>query len=253
MDLRKLSNENMRQHSTGKCELFISRRMYLNHMPQRAFRFPDKKCTTLALQLFEFESSKVSGPGSSRKKLTDVMWTVSDVKSSLGLTSDEERDFNRLLRHLLKENQLMRIPGAVDGNDAYISRTAETLRLVGHTYEYWNRGRPGVDAVRWEIVPKVIPVRNIEPEDFMQHVIHAVTDASSDQSATELGDAIRETISGIVSYFRDKEGFLIQSFQNSNLMQRFTAFVMHSDMEKADQFWWLVWAPVRRWRSCFHH
>ena len=24
----------------------------------------------------------------------------------------------------------------------------ETLRLVGHTYEYWNRGRPGVDAVR---------------------------------------------------------------------------------------------------------
>ena len=192
--------------------------MHLYYMPQRVFRFPDKKCTALALQLFEFESSKVSGPGSSRKKLTDVMWTVSDIKSSLGLTLDEERDFNRLLRHMLKENQLMRIPGAVGGNDAYISRTAETLRLVGHTYEYWNRGRPGVDAVRWEIVPKVIPVRDIEPEDFTQHVIQAVTDASgSNQSDTELGEAIRETISGIVSYFRDNEGILHPKFSKFQL------------------------------------
>ena len=147
--------------------------MYFVGMPQRAFRFPDKKCTTLLSSCLSLNPQGIR-PRFFQEKLTDVMWTVSDVKSSLGLTSDEERDFNvGLLRHLLKENQLMRIPGAVDGNDAHISRTAETLRLVGHTYEYWNRGRPGVDAVRWEIVPKVMSVRNIEPEDFMQHVIHA--------------------------------------------------------------------------------
>ena len=109
-------------------------------MPQRAFRYLDKECTQIALQLFEFEASRVAGPGSSRKKLTDVMWTVSEVRGAMRLNDGEERVFNRLLRHLLKENQLMRIPEAVDGNDAYISRTAETLRLVGHTYEYWNRG-----------------------------------------------------------------------------------------------------------------
>jgi hypothetical protein len=175
-------------------------------MSQRAFRYPDKMCTSLALQLFEFEASKVAGPGSSRRKLTDVMWTVSEVKDAIRFNDEEERAFNRLLRHLLKENQLMRIPGAVSREDSYITRTAETLRIIGHTYEYWNRGRPGVDAVRWEIVPKVIPVRNIEPEDFIRHVIQGVSKASArDESETKLGEAIQETVSGIVSHFRDNE------------------------------------------------
>lgn len=187
-------------------------------MPQRAFRYPDKKCTVLALQLFEFEALKVAGPGSSRRKLTDVMWTVSGVKEALRFNDEEERVFYRLLRHMIKNNQLMQIPGAVNKEDAYISRTAETLRIIGHTYEYWNRGRPGVDAVRWEILPKVIPVRNIAPDDFIQQVIDAVSEASAnDESSTKLGEAIRETVSGIVSYFQDSEGIDYPKFSNFQL------------------------------------
>ena len=61
-----------------------------------------------------------------------------------------------------------------------------------------------------------------------------MTDASgSDGSATELGDAIRETISEVVSYFRDKEGIPHPKFQEFNLMQRLKRWPMHSDMEKA--------------------
>ena len=41
--------------------------------------------------------------------------------------------------------------------------------------------------------------------------------SGSNQSATELGDAIRETISGIVSYFRDKEGIPHPKFSKFQL------------------------------------
>ena len=49
-------------------------------------------------------------------------------------------------------------------------------------------------------------------------MIHAVTDASGrDQSDTELGEAIRETISGVVSYFQDSEGIAHPKFSKFQL------------------------------------
>ena len=110
-------------------------------------------------------SSRVAGPGSSRRKITDVLWKLDDAIKYMSLDDAETHTFHELIASLRNQNHLLIVPGSLDDEDGYITRTAETLRIIGHPYEYWHKGRPGVDAIRWEIVPKQIPRRNILPAD----------------------------------------------------------------------------------------
>ena len=126
-------------------------------MVQKPIRYPNSQCAELAIRLHRFEATKVAGPGSSRRKVTDVLWTIEEAKLALELIEEEHQTFDKLIKSLQEQNHLLKISESVDGKDGYISRTAETLRIIGHTYEYWPRGRPGVDAIRWEVVPKYIP------------------------------------------------------------------------------------------------
>ena len=89
-----------------------------------------------------------------------MLWTIDEAKLSLELSNEEEQTFDELIQSLLEQNHLLKLPESVAGNDGYISRTAETLRIIGHT-RIRPRGRPGVDAIRWEVVPKYIPKRDI--------------------------------------------------------------------------------------------
>ena len=41
----------------------------------------------------------------------------------------------------------------------HITRVAEIVRILGHTYEYWHKGRPSVSATRWLIEDKQVPAR----------------------------------------------------------------------------------------------
>jgi hypothetical protein len=175
-----------------------------NIVVQKPIRYPNTKCAEMGIRLHRFEAIKVAGPGSSRKKITDVLWSLEEVIQYLALSETEKPIFERLIRSLQDQNHLLKIPESIDGVDGYISRTAETLRIIGHTYEYWHRGRPGVDAIRWEIVPKYIPRRDIPSEEFVQKLIQQISDKTGmDESISSLGQAIQEVVSGIDTHFKD--------------------------------------------------
>ena len=184
-------------------------------MVQKPFRFDNENHVKLALKLFEFESTKVAGPGSSTRKITDVIWTLKEAIKYMSLDSEGKVTFAELISSLKKQNHLLIIPNSINGEDGYVTRTAETLRIIGHTYEYWHKGRPGVDAIRWEIVPKQIPRRNISPADMIQKLIDSISNGTGiDQNHTNLGKAIREVIQGIANHFRENEGIETPRFSN---------------------------------------
>jgi hypothetical protein len=184
-------------------------------MVQKPLRYQNSEAAKMAIRLHVFESTKVAGPGSSRKKITDVLWTKKEVINTLSLSSEEVKIFEKLLESLKKQNHLMQISNCIGGEDGYVTRTAETLRIVGHTYEYWTKGRPGVDALRWEVVPKVIPRRDIEPEDFIQRLITDISNKTRvDEGETSLGDSIRSVIEGIVTHFIEEEGIRDPKFSD---------------------------------------
>lgn len=184
-------------------------------MVQKPFRFDNEAHVRLAIKLFEFESTKVAGPGSSTRKITDVIWTLKEAIEYMSLDSEGKVTFAELISSLKKQNHLLIIPNSINGEDGYVTRTAETLRIIGHTYEYWHKGRPGVDAIRWEIVPKQIPRRNISPLDMIQKLIDSISNGTGiDQNHTSLGKAIREVIQGIANHFRENEGIETPRFSN---------------------------------------
>src|SRR3990172_13106885 len=100
----------------------------------------DKKTDWEQLKrLYEFESSRVSGPGSYRRDISSVLWTVDQLQRSLSLSSEELKYFEKLIPYLIEKREIMRVP-MPDGKDKYVTRVAETVRLLGHNYEYWFRG-----------------------------------------------------------------------------------------------------------------
>lgn len=187
-------------------------------MVQKPVRFLNEKHVEIALKLFDFESSKVAGPGSSRRKITDVLWKLDDAIDYMSLDDAERQTFQELIASLRNQNHLLVIPGSLDGEDGYATRTAETLRIIGHAYEYWHKGRPGVDAIRWEIVPKQIPRRNISPNDMIQSLIDSISNVTGeDHNHTNLGKAIREVIEGIANHFFETEGIQQPKFSKFQL------------------------------------
>ena len=172
--------------------------------PQSPFRFPDENCAKMAVRLHEFESSKVAGPGSSHRCINDVLWTIEEALRSMCVSDSERPIFDRLLASMERQKQLMIVSDWKDGHSGHISRTAETLRLLGHTYEYWWRGRPGIDATRWEIVPKFIPRRDIVPSVFIERLIREISDATgNDYSDSSLSDACNNVVEGVAKHLHD--------------------------------------------------
>jgi hypothetical protein len=66
-------------------------------MVQKPIRYPDASCAEMALRLHRFEATKVAGPGSSKRKITDVLWTLEEVIGILNLSEKEQVTFNRLV------------------------------------------------------------------------------------------------------------------------------------------------------------
>jgi len=183
----------------------------------------DKKANWAQLKkLYEFESSKVSGPGSYRRDIKSVMWTKRELQLGLSLSSEDLKDFEKLIQYLVEKRELMRVP-MQDGDDRYVTRVAETVRLLGHNYEYWFRGRQGIDSVRWLVEYKTVPVRSIPAETFMNELIAAVAaEIADDNSTFNLRKAIEMTVIGIASYFEPtdwkKSQFSAFQFQSAKEM-----------------------------------
>src|SRR5438552_6528449 len=113
-------------------------------------------------RIYEFESVRVSGPGSWKRDVRDCLWTFEDLSNELALDGKMQGDFRRVVEWLVRNRQAMKVPGGSGLSGVrYLSRVAELVRLLGHTPEYWHRGRPAVEAVRWLIEDKRIPTREI--------------------------------------------------------------------------------------------
>ena len=119
--------------------------------------------------LYKFESDRVSGPGSERRFLDGVIWSREEAMERIALARQFPDDFDTLLSFLLEERQAMEFPG--EGDSRYITRVGELVRRLGHTYEFWYRGRPTVAATRWLVENKSIPCRDIPSMDFRDEVV----------------------------------------------------------------------------------
>ena len=62
---------------------------------------------------------------------------------------------------------MMRIPSFEGDPEKFISRVGETVRMLGHTYEYWMKGRPAINAARWLVEEKRVPSRTLPPSTFI--------------------------------------------------------------------------------------
>ena len=112
----------------------------------------------------------------------------------------------------------MEFPEDDDSPARYITRTGELVRTLGHTYEYWHRGRPGVTATRWLVEDKKIPERTISAEEFRERVLAKLEEWVPDgpgmnlrTAAWEVCTAVAETLAREMDV--DWEGVSFSRFQ----------------------------------------
>lgn len=134
-------------------------------------------------KIYEYESSKLDGPGSYRKDINDIAWSLDDLISKGVIEEDERSPVKDLVERMLEVNEALLLAG--DDRDRYVTRVCETARLLGHNYEYWHQGRPGVAAIRWLVESKTVPRRDIRPEDFVDMVCQALTKSLGKDDRTE--------------------------------------------------------------------
>lgn len=154
----------------------------------------------LLSRLYQFESTRVAGSGSAGRDIRQVLWEEQELKVALEISSgsSDEGNLAELLAFLLKGRQAMRVDYGQERPPRYVSRVAETVRLLGHTYEYWWRGRPGVDAVRWLVEPKRVPRRDIPVDEFATRLEAAVvTNVSNGAERSVLAPAISAALQAV--------------------------------------------------------
>ena len=137
-------------------------------------RIPSENASTwlpLLRELYRFEAGRISGPGSERRGLDETIWTRDLVFESIPIAASAPEQFDALIEFLLEGRQAMEFPATEGSPTRYITRTGELVRTLGHTYEFWHRGRPGVTATRWLVEDKKIPERTIPAEDFRNEVL----------------------------------------------------------------------------------
>jgi hypothetical protein len=140
-----------------------------------SIRLPAERSSWIPIlhRIYEFESSRVSGPGSSKRDIRDILWTFAELISALGLEQSKTKEYRAVIDWMIKNRHAMAIENP-DGRVLHITRVAETVRLLGHAPEYWHRGRPGIDAVRWLVEYKQVPKRDILLRDFETHLENKV-------------------------------------------------------------------------------
>ena len=125
----------------------------------------------LLRDLYRFESSRVAGPGSNELDIGSVIWSLEEAREALDLNQEGLDNLEDLVSFLDEKRQVMRFPESQNRPDKFLTRIADTVRNLGHTYEYWHRGRAGVTATRWLVENKQIPRRTIPFTDFRDEIV----------------------------------------------------------------------------------
>ncbi|MDP6148201.1 MAG: DEAD/DEAH box helicase, partial [Candidatus Thalassarchaeaceae archaeon] len=191
------------------------------------FRTRTREEANLLLRIHQFEESRVAGPGSSKRDIRDVLWTVDEVGDSLCLDDTESAALLSLIAHMQSSNFIMIFPSFKDNASGHLTRTAETIRLLGFDYEYWHQGRPGADAIRWLPVPKEIPDRNISCKEFIQRIENDLSEIVP-LYGSDLETAITEVVEGISRQLGGKDG--IEGAKYSEFQYRSTIEMLQTSL-----------------------
>lgn len=140
--------------------------------------------------IYQFEASRLSRPGSWKTDIRDVLWTFEEFTRELKLDAKQSKDHLDLLEWMVKNRHAMKV-GRKEGPPQYLTRVAEIVRLLGHTYEYWHRGRPAIEAVRWLVEFKQVPRREVSASEFQNQLISKVQAEARQDWQRQLELAIR--------------------------------------------------------------
>ena len=108
------------------------------------------------------------------------------------LNEQESADFDELLQYLSENRQIMVVPENSEGDSRYLTRVAEIVRTVGHTYEYWSKGRSVISATRWLIEDKKVPGLVIPAKHFVNAVVNKCEECIPGGPGTNLRTAAAE-------------------------------------------------------------
>ncbi len=161
-------------------------------------------------RIYEFESALVSGPGSWKRDIRECLWSLEDLSEALSLDNEAQIQVRRLVEWLVRNRQALKVPGANGTREIrYLTRIAELVRLLGHTPEYWHRGRPAVEAVRWLVEDKRIPRREIGVQAFVDSIIAAIDKDARHQWKENLKAAtkvvVNSTARAIAEKFKERD------------------------------------------------
>jgi hypothetical protein len=132
-----------------------------------------KEWIPLLKALYEFEASRLSGSGSWHRDINEIVWSLETLGASPGFTGTSIGELQRLVDWLVQDRMAMRIDRESQGV-VYVTRVAELVRLLGHVPEYWPSGRPGTDAIRWQVEYKTVPQRHIPPNEFEASLLETI-------------------------------------------------------------------------------
>lgn len=153
--------------------------------------------------IYRFESTRVSGPGSYRRDIRDTLWTLDNLMEVIASPDISRKGVEILLGRMQKTRNLMVVEDQETGAVKYTTRVAETIRVLGHCYEYWYRGRSGVDALRWIAGEKHVPVRSIPADEFISRLKQEMSDVS--QEHLNLPGVIEQVVTGIAKYLSKQD------------------------------------------------
>jgi len=177
-------------------------------MANRPFKLDNEFESKILFRIHVLEESRIAGPGSAKKDIRDVLWNLKDLQPYLSPEVSIEH-VKAVIGKMKSVNEILEISGTQDAESRYITRTAETIRLLGHTYEYWHQGRPGIDALRWIPERKMIPSRSINVGEFISRLCEEITVLSTQLEDFEL--AIQQVLHGIAELLgngdKSKAGF----------------------------------------------
>ncbi len=145
--------------------------------------------------IYDYESNKISGPGSYRNDINRVLWEKSDMLDFLRTNNIHTDGLDELLDWLEDNRQLIHIQE--DGTEKFLTRVGETIRILGFNYEYWPRCNVGVDTVRWLVDDKKIPEYDIKAQSFIDDVKTELESVLGDAyTYSNLPSSIDEVVKG---------------------------------------------------------
>ena len=153
-------------------------------------------------RIYEFESSRLSGPGSWKKDIRAALWSFEELASVLGLDLRVQDDYRTVLDWLVQTRHAMRVEAP--NKSLFITRVAEIVRLLGHTPEYWHRGRPGIDAVRWLVDNKRVPRREISFADFGAQLNKVIDDSAKSEWRANLKVAVGSVLPKVAAVVAER-------------------------------------------------